>query len=425
MCKVIAVANMKGGVGKTTTAVNLGIGLAMQGKRVLLLDCDSQGSLTSSLGFRKPSVLETSIATIMAAVIAEEKVPDGILHHPEGQYVSELQIHVQPECQTEIREDAGQKVRKSDVKRFYNSLVDDKNLSAATIDGIHTVLHQVFDLAVDDHYIRSNPCDNVLRELKQSHVFKTEKRRGLTRQEQDQFLDYLKKSEKYRHWYPIFAVMIGSGLRVGEVTGLRWCDIDLEDGLIHVNHTLVYYKHEVNGCYFNIHTPKTEAGRRSVPMLDFVKEAFLEEKRRQEEEGTKCLVRVDGYTDFIFINRFGMLQYQSTLNKAIRRITRDCNDAVLRKNPNAKVLLPHFSCHSLRHTFTTRMCEAGVNVKVIQDTLGHADISTTLNIYADVTKDLKKAEFEGLDKWFAKSMGQKNGDKNTGPETGDREEGDS
>ena len=61
----------------------------------------------------------------------------------------------------------------------------------------------------------------------------------------------------------------------------------------------------------------------------------------------------------------------------------------------------------------------------IQDTLGHADISTTLNIYADVTKDLKKAEFEGLDKWFAKSMGQKNCDKNTDPETGDGEEGDS
>ena len=57
--------------------------------------------------------------------------------------------------------------------------------------------------------------------------------------------------------------------------------------------------------------------------------------------------------------------------------------------------------------------------------MAYADISTTLNIYADVTKDLKKAEFEGLDKWFAKSMGQKNGDKNTGPETGDREEGDS
>ena len=79
---------------------------------------------------------------------------------------------------------------------------------------------------------------------------------------------------------------------------------------------------------------------------------------------------------------------------------RDCNDEQLLKDENAEVLLPHFSCHSLRHTFTTRMCEAGVNVKVIQDTLGHKDISTTLNIYTDVTKELRKSEFEGLDSYF-------------------------
>ena len=72
----------------------------------------------------------------------------------------------------------------------------------------------------------------------------------------------------------------------------------------------------------------------------------------------------------------------------------------LLKDENAEVLLPHFSCHSLRHTFTTRMCEAGVNVKVIQDALGHKDISTTLNIYTDVTKELRKSEFEGLDSYF-------------------------
>ena len=56
--------------------------------------------------------------------------------------------------------------------------------------------------------------------------------------------------------------------------------------------------------------------------------------------------------------------------------------------------------HSLRHTFTTRMCEAGVNIKVIQDALGHSDISTTLNIYADVTKEMKAEEFKGLDSYF-------------------------
>ena len=77
--------------------------------------------------------------------------------------------------------------------------------------------------------------------------------------------------------------MIGTGLRVGEVTGLRWCDIDLDEEMIEVNHTLVYYQHEVNGCCFNIHSPKTEAGIRTVPMLGFVKEAFLMEKQYQEE----------------------------------------------------------------------------------------------------------------------------------------------
>ena len=297
-------------------------------------------------------------------------------------------------------------LKKTDVKRFYNTLADERGLQASTIDSVHTVLHQVLNMAVDDAYIRANPSDNVLRELKQSHVFKTEKRRGLTKPEQDLLLSFLQNSPEYMHWYPIIAVMVGTGLRVGEVTGLRWCDIDLEEGVIDVNHTLVYYDHRnpegIKGCYFNVNTPKTAASTRQVPMLDFVKDAFIQEQKFQQENGIQCTVTIDGYTDFIFVNRFGSTQHQGTLNKAIRRIIRDCNDEVLMKEEKDAVLLPHFSCHSLRHTFTTRMCEAGVNVKVIQDALGHSDIATTLNIYADVTKELKKKEFTGLDIYFKK-----------------------
>lgn len=297
-------------------------------------------------------------------------------------------------------------LKKSDVKKFYNHLADERGLQASTIDSIHTVLHQVLDMAVDDNYIRNNPTNNVLKELKQSHVFKTEKRRGLSIAEQELFMTFLRNNHTYAHWYPLFAVMLGTGMRVGEVTGLRWCDIDLENGLIDINHTLVYYCHrdEVakNGCYFNVNTPKTKAGNRIILMIESVREVFLIEKETQEQLGIKCTSVIDGYSDFIFVNRYGHVQNQGNLNKAIRRIIRDCNDEALLADENATVLLPHFSCHSLRHTFTTRMCEAGINVKVIQDTLGHKDISTTMNIYTHATKDLKEQEFKSLDMYFKK-----------------------
>jgi chromosome partitioning protein len=83
---VISVSNQKGGVGKTVTCVNLGIGLTREGKRVLLIDADPQGSLTISLGFQEPDKLEYSLANVMMRIINDESfnVQDGIIHHEEG-----------------------------------------------------------------------------------------------------------------------------------------------------------------------------------------------------------------------------------------------------------------------------------------------------------------------------------------------------
>ena len=241
-------------------------------------------------------------------------------------------------------------IKKSDVRRFYNTLVDERGLKINTLDSIHTVLHPVLEVGVEDGYLRNNPSDNVLREIKQSHNYDTEKKKALTVEEQNLFLNYLRNNEIYGHWYPIFAVMTGTGLRVGEVTGLRWCDVDLKDGTISVNHTLVYYQHrDEKGCYFSVNTPKTKAGVRTVPILDSVKHAFLEEKKWRMANGIRCNVSVDGYTDFVFVNRFGNVQHQGTLNKALRRIIRDCNNEQLASGQKNPVLLPRFSCHTLRH----------------------------------------------------------------------------
>ena len=117
--------------------------------------------------------------------------------------------------------------------------------------------------------------------------------------------------------------MLGTGPRVGEVTGLRWCDVDFDKNVININHTLVNYsKGTGKGNTFIVNPPKTKAGVRTIPMFPEVREAFLMEKKYQEEFKIKCTTSVGGYTDFVFENRFGKNYHQGALNKAIKRIMR-------------------------------------------------------------------------------------------------------
>jgi integrase len=288
-------------------------------------------------------------------------------------------------------------IRKSDIRQLYNGLLDAKKMKVNTLDNIHTVLHQVFDVAVDDLYISTNPTNGVMGECKRAHNMDAPKRHALTIPQQTAFIQYISQSETYHHWLPLFTFFLGTGCRVSEVVGLRWQDVDMVENYIEINHNMVYYQRDENKCYFSVTTPKTEAGNRIIPMLPEVKEALLNERKYQMERGICCQAVIDGYTDFIFLNRFGMPHNPQTINRTIKRITLSYNEEEMENAENREpVFLPKFSCHNLRHTFCTRYCENETNLKVIQEIMGHKDIATTMEIYAEATKDAKIKSFENL-----------------------------
>ncbi len=283
------------------------------------------------------------------------------------------------------------KIRYSDVKSFYKHLIYDSGLRANTVDTIHTLLHPAFQMAVRDEIIRINPSDGVMGEIKKSMGKNKGVRHALTLDQQRAFLDYTKNSFTYCHWYPLMVVLFGTGCRISEVVGLRWEDVDYENRLISINHSVVFIGHrKYSDCY--VSTPKTESGTRIIPMMDAVYDALHQEFEYQELGGFNT-DEVDGMAGFIFRNRDGKLLKPTLVNRAIKRIYEEYNSEEIikaHKEHREPLILPHFSCHHIRHTFCTRICENETNLKVIQSVMGHANIETTMDIYAEATDQKKK-----------------------------------
>jgi len=290
-------------------------------------------------------------------------------------------------------------VRYSKVKQFYIYMLKEEGLQLSSMEIIHTILHSVFTLAVRDDYIRKNPTDGVLTELKKDNKWRRPKRHGLTEEEQDAFLSYVSGSRKYRSWLPLFVLLLGTGCRIGEIIGLTWQDCDFEKNVININHSLSYFKQKDGKCAFSIGSPKTESGYRGIPMLKAVRQTLLELRERQSgQEGQK--LEIDGYTGFVLLNRNGSVYNPSCVNRAIKRIINAYNrEETERAEQEGREprLLPHFSVHILRHTFCCRLCENETNIKVIQEIMGHSDIATTMNIYAEVADKKKQEVFGRLD----------------------------
>ncbi len=303
-----------------------------------------------------------------------------------------------------VRPDFGKRrvknIKYSDVLHYYIHLMDEDGLKISTVDSIHCLLHPTFEMAVRDQVIRMNPTNGVMSELYNKTGEHGGIRHALTPDEQKAFMKYTEHHPVYYHWWPMFAILLGTGCRIGEVVGLRWEDVDLDKREISINHTITYYATgESKSAVMHVHQPKTEAGIRIIPMFSVVHEAFdilkddCEENGYNEEE-------IDGMSGFVFKNRFGNVPNPGSVNRTIKRIVSDYNAEESLKAVREQrdpLLLPNFSCHSLRHTFITRLCERETNLKVIQSIGGHADIRTTMERYAEATERRNRESIDSMD----------------------------
>ncbi|MBQ9167108.1 MAG: site-specific integrase [Oscillospiraceae bacterium] len=279
------------------------------------------------------------------------------------------------------------------IQRLYNDMITKYGFKPNSMESLHTVLNPIFDRAVWDNLIDSNPCPMAMKQIRASDAWVKEKKLPLTLEQQQTFMRFLESSPKYRHWLNILTVLLGTGMRIGECLGLTWSECQFKTGMIVVTHTLNYRKQEDGHCRHYVEfLPKTQAGIRSIPMFDEVRTALLEEKERQDRVGTAGTV-IDGVSGWVFTNRDGTVFKEKNINDAIERIYKAYNaseqEAAEREGREA-FLLPHFTCHQLRKTFCTRLCESENRPKIVQAVMGHANISTTMDVYAEVEERAKK-----------------------------------
>lgn len=299
----------------------------------------------------------------------------------------------------EFGENLIKKIKYSDIKRFYCQLMKERGIGVRSVEYVHMMLSPAFEMAVRDDIILKNPAKGVLGDLKRALGYSTKKRHALTIDEQKIFLEFMDGHPVWGRYHSIFQVMVGTGLRVGELAGLRWEDVDFEKRSINVNHGIVSVK-AADGKkeHIEVSDPKTDCSVRNVPITDRVLDAFKEEFRYAESRGfPNC--EIDGFTDFIFTKQNGTVYTSVRLDKALSDIVESYNKqeiGIAEIEERDPVLLPKFSNHILRHTFCTRLCERDVNIKTIQTVMGHKNIKITMDIYAEVSNEKVQSDIEKL-----------------------------
>ena len=255
------------------------------------------------------------------------------------------------------------------------------------------ILQGCVDAAIANGLMSINPVIGVI-------VPKCEKveRRVLSVEEQEIFLDYLARTKS---WYEeLYKFMLLTGMRIGEVGGLQWEDIDFVEKFIYVKRTLSY-DYADGKKTMKMTSPKTENSVRKIPFFgetrEILERQFNKVKRKREELGARWRQPKE-FGNLVFLTSMGSPIGRYSIESDMRYITSQINDMFRTEALYTGMIPKRFERihpHALRHTFATRCFEKGMTPRAVQEIMGHANYNTTVS-YTHVLDDIKSKEAERL-----------------------------
>lgn len=297
-----------------------------------------------------------------------------------------------------IRNEFGQFAIQKIGKKSYQDIIDKlaNKFSKNYVSSIHTSANMVFEYAKDNKLIKDVPTKDIKLPKKKKTVSDLEKgdsiqEKFLEREELEEFIT-VAKNEGLEGDLLAFTMLAYTGLRIGEMIALKWSDIDFNNHTLRVIRT--YYNPTNNKLKYTLLTPKTEGSIRTIT-IDTILIDLLQLYKQEQDIIKKENKPFYKDNDFIFATNEG---HPKTIKHISIRMQR-----LLKKTKITK----HVTPHSFRHTHTSLLIEANVHIKEIQERLGHSDINTTMDIYAHMTKNIKKeasTKFGNLMKDLSKNL---------------------
>ena len=273
-------------------------------------------------------------------------------------------------------------LRTTHLQRHYKKLLDN-GVTPTTIRQINTNLKTCLNEAERQGYIQKNWCKLVTLPKKEDN----KEVKVLTKQEQEKFLEAIKGHELEL----LYIVALGTGLRIGEILGLKWSDIDFKNNELHVNRSLqkaaIYEDDKIVRYEVQETTPKTKNSLRTIPVPQNIIKKLIAHKKEQNE---LILLLQEEYDNknYVFCNKLGKPIEDKRPGRNLKTIL-------------TSISIEPIKFHALRHTYATRLFEAGIPPKTVQHLMGHSDIETTMNIYTHVMKEQKLEAIEKINNIFA------------------------